>query len=92
MTRHYRLIALPGEGIGPEVVEAALTVLQQLAQRHGFSVAIDRGFIGQPALLRYGSYFPDATAQLCEGADGILTFLPTCARFAPMPAYCIPRH
>jgi 3-isopropylmalate dehydrogenase len=72
MTRHYRLIALPGEGIGPEVVEAALTVLQQLAQRHGFSVAIDRGFIGQPALLRYGSYFPDATAQLCEGADGIL--------------------
>lgn len=70
--RHYRVVALPGEGIGPEVVESALTVLQHLAQQHGFSVQIDRGLIGQPALVKQGSYFSEATAQLCQGADGIL--------------------
>jgi 3-benzylmalate dehydrogenase len=69
---HYRLVALPGEGIGPEVVDAALTILQHLSQLYGFSVQVDRGLIGQPALAKQGSYFPETTAQLCQGADGIL--------------------
>ena len=72
MSRSYRVVALPGEGIGPEVVESALRVLQQLAMLHGFSVAIAPGLIGNPALEACGEYFPVETAQLCEGANGIL--------------------
>ncbi len=72
MQRHYRIVALPGEGIGPEVIEAALTILQHLARLHGFSVAIATGLIGMPAFEQFGTYFPKATAQLCHGSDGVV--------------------
>ena len=68
----YRIVAIGGEGIGLEVVEAALTVLKAVAQKHNFTVESDRGIIGKPALEQSGSYFPEATAQLCNGADGIV--------------------
>lgn len=68
----YRIVAIPGEGIGLEVVEAALTVLKAVAQQHNFTVQIYYGVIGKRALEQYGSYFPEETAQLCSGADGIV--------------------
>jgi 3-isopropylmalate dehydrogenase len=70
--RSYRIVAIPGEGIGPEVIQAALTILQQVAVQEGFTLQIDYGLLGALALAEYGSYFPLATAQLCEGADGIV--------------------
>jgi 3-isopropylmalate dehydrogenase len=78
MTKRYRVVALPGEGIGPEVVAAALTVLDGVAQRQGFEVQVEQGLIGKPALLAIGDPFPDQTAQLCEGTDGILLGAVTC--------------
>jgi 3-isopropylmalate dehydrogenase len=69
---NYRIVAIPGEGIGIEVVEAALTILKAVAQQHSFTVQIDRALIGKIALEQYGSNFPEATAQLCMGADGIV--------------------
>lgn len=76
--RRYRLAALPGEGIGPEVVEAALTVLDCIAQRQGFEVQVQPGLIGQPALSAYGHPFPEETARLCAASDGILLGAVTC--------------
>ncbi|WP_448604514.1 3-isopropylmalate dehydrogenase [Thermoleptolyngbya sp.] len=70
--REYRLVALPGEGVGPEVVEAALAVLTHLAALHQFSVQVEQGLIGEPAVQQFGAGFPEATARLCEGADSIL--------------------
>ncbi|MEM9274503.1 MAG: 3-isopropylmalate dehydrogenase [Cyanobacteria bacterium P01_F01_bin.143] len=72
MNQKYKIAALPGEGIGIEVVEATLTILQQLAHKHNFQLQIDYGAIGKSALQKYGSYFPETTAQLCEQSDGIL--------------------
>ena len=72
MSKNYRIVAIPGEGIGLEVVEAALTVLKAVAHQHDFTIQIDYALIGKPALNKYGSYLPEATTQLCEGADGIV--------------------
>lgn len=72
MMRSYRIVALPGEGIGIEVVDAALRVLEHVAKLQGFSVQVDQALIGQPALEKYGNPFPEVTAQLCEDSDGIL--------------------
>lgn len=68
----YRIVAIPGEGIGLEVVTAALKVLQAAAKRHNFSVKVDYALLGKPAFDQYGSYLPKETVQLCEGADGIV--------------------
>ncbi len=70
--RRYRLAALPGEGIGPEVVEGSLTVLAAIASAEGFTVTVERGWIGEPARQRFGVALPQETLHLCEGADGIL--------------------
>ncbi|MGB7415615.1 MAG: isocitrate/isopropylmalate family dehydrogenase, partial [Thermosynechococcaceae cyanobacterium] len=72
MVKPYQVIALPGEGIGAEVVEAGLAILQYLAQQQNFAVNVDYGWIGQPAKQQFGQFFPEATAQLCQGADGIV--------------------
>ncbi|MEH2195001.1 MAG: 3-isopropylmalate dehydrogenase [Nostoc sp.] len=68
----YRIVGIPGEGIGPEVVEASLKILQHVAQLEGFTLQLDYGWLGATALEQFGSYFPQATAQLCDGADGIV--------------------
>lgn len=68
----YQVIALPGEGAGPEVTEAALRVLTELAALHGLGLELERSDFGIPAFERTGSHFPDATARRCAEADGIL--------------------
>lgn len=70
--KQYQIAALPGEGVGPEVVAAAIAILQQVACQFGFTVAIHSGLIGEPARQQHGDYFPEATAQLCDDKDGIL--------------------
>lgn len=72
MVNRYRIVALPGEGIGVEVTEAALAVLEQVSRQHGFSVQIDRALLGKPAQEAYGNPFPPSTAAYCNGSDGIL--------------------
>lgn len=71
-SRNYRVVALPGDGIGPEVVEASLTILQELAKSEGFNLSIDQGWIGQVAQERFGTSLPCETLALCEKADGIV--------------------
>ena len=57
----YRIVAIPGEGIGPEVVEASLQLLQQVAKLQGFTLQVDYGWLGTTAFKNFGSYFPPAT-------------------------------
>lgn len=70
--KQYTIAALPGEGIGLEVVEATILILQQLGIKHDFKLQVNYGLIGQSAWQEYGSYFPAITAQLCSTADAIL--------------------
>jgi 3-isopropylmalate dehydrogenase len=69
----YVIGALPGEGVGPEVVGAALAVLDAVAEGSGVSFAVRRGGpIGVAALRETGAELPPAAASFCEGvfADG----------------------
>lgn len=67
-----RIVALPGEGIGPEVVAATLRVIEHAVGRHGIDLTVDSAPFGIPAYEESGTYFPAKTAELCRGADGIL--------------------
>lgn len=70
--RQYRIVALPGEGIGPEVVDACLTILTALAEIEAFGLTVDRGWIGEAARQRFGVALPEETLALCEASDGIV--------------------
>ncbi len=67
-----RILVLPGDGIGPEIVREALKVLQVLVHRHGLEVEIEEGLIGGAAYDAFGHPFPAATREKAEQADAIL--------------------
>lgn len=70
--RHYQIAVLPGDGIGPEVMEEALKVLDTVSERFGFSVARSMHHVGGAAIDACGKALPDETVKACEEADAVL--------------------
>lgn len=48
------ILLLPGDGIGPEVIAAARSVLETLRRKNGLQVSLEEGIVGGAALDRYG--------------------------------------
>ena len=70
MTR--KILILPGDGIGPEVVAQAERVLETLRRRHGFACVPDRGLIGGAAIDAHGDSLPAETLAKARASDAIL--------------------
>ncbi len=71
MTR-YRIAVLPGDGIGPEVMEQALRVLQAVAKKFGFGVELTHADVGGCAIDKHGEALPPHTLKTCESSQAIL--------------------
>ncbi len=67
-----RILVLPGDGIGPEIVNEALKVLDRVAGLEGLDLEIDQGLIGGAAYDAVGHPYPEATRVLAREADAIL--------------------
>lgn len=65
------LVILKGDGIGPEVVDAALHVLDWVAQKGGYAVERQEALIGGAAIDRTGDPFPSETRALVDRADTV---------------------
>jgi 3-isopropylmalate dehydrogenase len=70
--RTFRVVGLPGDGIGPEVYESACRVLEVMEQHHGVSVELDLQLIGGAAVDATGDPLPAATIEACRNADAAL--------------------
>jgi 3-isopropylmalate dehydrogenase len=68
----HTLAVLPGDGVGPEVVGAALGVLDELGMRFGFTVQRSEHLIGGAAIDATGSPLPDGVLDACRNADAVL--------------------
>jgi 3-isopropylmalate dehydrogenase len=68
----FKIAVLPGDGIGPEVMEQALKVLTAAREKFSFELACTNADVGGIAIDRHGQALPDATLQLCEKSDAIL--------------------
>lgn len=66
------IIVLPGDGIGPEVANAAVRVLEAVAQRYGHDFHFDTRLIGGAAIDAEGVPLSDTTLDACRKADAIL--------------------
>ncbi|MDS9472389.1 3-isopropylmalate dehydrogenase [Sporosarcina pasteurii] len=67
-----RIAVLPGDGIGPEVTEAAVKVLQVIGRRFKHTFDVEYGSIGGEAIDKYKTPLPDETIELCQQSDAIL--------------------
>lgn len=63
---------LPGDGIGPEVVQSAVAVLQRVAGQFGHMFQMDEFLIGGAAIDSHGVALPDQTLKACLEADAVL--------------------
>lgn len=67
-----KIAVLPGDGIGPEVMEGALAVLDRVAGQDGFGLDCSTWDVGGAAIDLHGSALPDATKEGCRAAEAIL--------------------
>ncbi|MCL5778640.1 isocitrate/isopropylmalate family dehydrogenase [Limibaculum sp. FT325] len=67
-----RLLILPGDGIGPEIAEATVAVLEAAARRHGPALTLEHAEIGFAALSRAGTTIPEAVILAAQAADGVV--------------------
>ncbi len=63
-----KVVALGGDGVGPEVVNATCFVFENA----GFDLEVIKPPCGEKALGKYHDAFPEETRQICDSADAIL--------------------
>jgi len=71
-TRTYRIVTLPGDGIGPDVIREAMRVLQAVAEPAGIAIDTAEYLIGGAAIDGAGNPFPDATRAAVLAADAVM--------------------
>ncbi len=70
--RIYRIATIPGDGVGPEVVEAARRVVDAAGPRFGFTVEWAEILAGGIAIDTYGVAIRPEDVEACRAADAIL--------------------
>jgi 3-isopropylmalate dehydrogenase len=68
----YRVAAIPGDGVGPEVVEAARRVLDAAGRRFRFAIEWTEIVAGGAAIDAYGVAIRDEDIEACRSVDAIL--------------------
>ena len=68
----YKIVSIPGDGIGPEVVAGAVAVLQQLSRNHGFEIVIEEHPFGGASYDLHGEMLTEATLEACKKCDAVL--------------------
>jgi 3-isopropylmalate dehydrogenase len=68
----YRLVAIPGDGVGPDVITSARVVLETVAERSGFGLDWTEALVGGVAIDKYGVPIRDEDLAACSAADAVL--------------------
>ena len=69
---NFKIAKLPGDGIGPEIVDEAVKVLEAVGKKYGHEFQFEFGHVGAAAIDATGDPFPEETLQLCMESDAVL--------------------
>ena len=72
MAVNAKIVLLPGDGIGPEIIDQGERVLQCIAERFGHQFEFTRYPMGGNAIDSHGTPLPDETLAACRDAEAIL--------------------
>jgi len=67
-----KIAVLSGDGIGPEVVEQGIKVMDAIAAKFGHKFTYENALIGGIAIDETGNPLPDKTLEVCSNSDAIL--------------------
>lgn len=66
------IVCLPGDGIGPEIMDSALQILSKIEKKFGYDFTVTSHDFGGIAIDRKGSSLPQETLDACLGSDAVL--------------------
>ncbi|MCF0208517.1 MAG: 3-isopropylmalate dehydrogenase [Bacteroidaceae bacterium] len=66
------IAVLAGDGIGPEIMEQGVAVMNAIAEKFGHEVSYKEALCGAHAIDEVGDPFPEETFKVCEEADAVL--------------------
>ena len=69
---NLKLAVLPGDGIGPEIMEQGLAVTKAICDKFGHQLSYKYAICGADAIDKVGDPFPEETFQTCMEADAVL--------------------
>ncbi|MBP5398141.1 MAG: 3-isopropylmalate dehydrogenase [Bacteroidales bacterium] len=67
-----KIAKLPGDGIGPEVVEQAVKVVDAVAKKFGHEIEYSFAYVGACAIDKFGNAYPEETHKVCLESDAVL--------------------
>ncbi|MBN2520550.1 MAG: 3-isopropylmalate dehydrogenase [Bacteroidales bacterium] len=68
----YKIATLPGDGIGPEIIEQAKRIITAIGKKFNHEFDFRFGWTGAAAIEETGNPFPDETFELCMNSDAVL--------------------
>ena len=68
----YKITLLKGDGIGPEIVDQAVKVLDKTAEKFNITVEYDEALLGGCAIDATGVPLPDETVAKCKASDSVI--------------------
>ena len=69
---NYKLAVIPGDGIGPDVVEQTLLVLDKVGEKFGHTFQYHKVLAGGCAIDATGGCLPQETIDMCKASDAVL--------------------
>ncbi|MBI3939325.1 MAG: 3-isopropylmalate dehydrogenase [Acidobacteria bacterium] len=67
-----KLLVLPGDGVGVEVIPAAVDVLEACAKKYSVSLQIHQDLVGGASIRAHGVSLPDSVLERAKGSDAVL--------------------
>ncbi len=67
-----KIAVLPGDGIGPEIIDQALKVVNAVCNKKGHETEYTRGLVGAAAIDDSGDPYPEETHRICMESDAVL--------------------
>jgi len=68
----FEIAVLPGDGIGPDVINEGIKVLEAIGKRFDHRFNLKEGLVGGVAIDKEGTALSDATLKMCRQADAVL--------------------
>ncbi|MDQ7055215.1 MAG: 3-isopropylmalate dehydrogenase [Persephonella sp.] len=72
MKKQFKITVLPGDGIGPEIMESAIEVLKVISKKYNITFEFQEGLIGGAAIDETGEPLPDETLKKAKESDAVL--------------------
>ena len=69
---NYKIAVVPGDGIGPEVIEQALRVLDKIGETYNHTFEYTKVLAGGAAIDATGKCLPQETIDICKSSDAVL--------------------